>query len=169
MDRETKELLEALAKDRSLQVNINCSDVSFIKVPESVAQEEPRMPAASQMTRERFTELYRLLTGDNSYISPTLSLDAFLYWFGINQERPADLQPIEWLSPHTKQQALVLVKGIYASELDNKSLMLKTVKEHVLKCFTYKGEPLALAKNSEEYSSDIDKLEEFFRPSKIGK
>lgn len=74
MDKETKELLEALAKDRSLQVNINCSDVSFIKVPESVAQEEPRMPAASQMTRERFTELYRLLTGEDNYINPTLSL-----------------------------------------------------------------------------------------------
>lgn len=165
MDKETKELLEALAKDRSLQVNINCSDVSFIKVPESVAEQEARMPAASQMSRDRFTELYRLLTGEENYINPALSLDAFLYWFGIIQERPADLQPIEWLSPHTKQQALVLFKGIYAYELTNKSLMLKTVKERVQKCFTYKGEPLALSNNCEEYSSEIDKLQDFFRLS----
>ncbi len=165
MDKETKELLEALAKDRSLQVNINCTDVSFIKVPESTPDLEPRMPAASQMSRERFIELYRLLTGDNNYINPTLSLDGFLYWFGINQERPANLQPIEWLAPHTKQQALVLVRSIYAPELNNKSLMLKTVKEHVHQCFTYKGEPLALSNNCEEFSTDIDKLENFFRPS----
>lgn len=168
MDKETKELLEALAKDRSMQVNINCTDVSFIKVPESAAQPEARMPAASQMTRERFTELYRLLTGEKNYINPSLSLDAFLYWFGINQERPADLHPIEWLSSHTKQQALVLVKGIYATELNNKSLMLKTIKERVQKCFTYKGEPLALANNSEELSSDIDSLEDFFRLPQAG-
>lgn len=165
MDKETKELLETLAKDRSVQVNINCSDVSFIKVPESVPHHEPRMPAASKMTRERFSELYRLLTGDNNYINPALSLDGFLYWFGINQERPADLQPIEWLAPHTKQQALVLVKSIYATELNNKSLMLKTIKDSVLQCFTYKGEPLALSNNCEEFSIDIDRLEDFFRPS----
>lgn len=160
MNKEISEALKEAIKNGGVQVNMDCTDVCFNKIVMEKKNDENRMPAS--MNREMGIDLYNLLTQSSvEFINRSLSLDAFLYWFGVIDKRPKDLQPIEW--QQTKQQARILMKGIYAQALENKSILMKDIEERIQYCFIYKDKPLKLANNSEEYSEGASILEDFFR------
>lgn len=127
----------------------------------NIGREQPiQMPA--YLSRERAVEIYNFLIG-NGYIDPQTQADDFLYLIGVTATAPMKLKPLNWLT--TVQQLRTMLELAFEEPLERGSLKKAELERRAPFCFLNKGKKMKeLAKPTAEYSVELDKLEDYFRP-----
>lgn len=130
----------------------------------NIGQQQPvQMPPS--LSRERAVEIYNFLI-ENGYIDPQTQADDFLYLMGVAATAPLKLKPVNWLT--TVQQLRRMLELTFDEPLSRGSLKKAELERRTPYCFLNKGKKMKeLAKPSAEYSLELDKLEDFFRPKSI--
>jgi hypothetical protein len=127
----------------------------------NIGREQPvQMPPS--LSRERAVEIYNFLIG-NGYIDQQTQAYDFLYLMGVTATAPLKLKPINWLT--TVQQLRRMLELTFSEPLERGSLKKAELERRAPYCFLNKGKKMKeLAKPSTEFSLELDKLEDFFRP-----
>ena len=127
----------------------------------NIGREQPvQMPP--YLSRERAVEIYNFLIG-NGYIDQQTQADDFLYLMGVTAMAPLKLKPVNWLT--TVQQLRRMLELTFGEPLERGSLKKAELERRAPYCFLNKGKKMKeLAKPSTEFSLELDKLEDFFRP-----
>ena len=130
----------------------------------NIGQQQPvQMPP--HLSRERTVEIYSFLI-KNGYIDKQTQADDFLYLMGVTATAPLKIKLTNWLT--TVQQLRRMLELSFAEPLNRGSLKKAEIERRVPYCFLNKGKKMKeLAKPSTEYSLELDKLEDFFRPKSI--
>ena len=141
--------------------DIHDNEHVHISTPEmsTIGNEWPHFPL--NKTKDEGVKLYNFLT-KNEYI--TASLDSWLFLMGFVTEKPEKIVPITWLT--TKEQLRTMLRLSFENLINNKSIKIADLERLTPKCFVdNEGKPMNMPKAKMEYSPEIDKLKEFFRPS----
>lgn len=127
----------------------------------NVGKEQPvQMPP--YLLKERAMELYLFLV-DGCYIEAQTSADDFLYLIGVTSVAPMRLKRINWL--RTMQQLRRMLELAFEVPISRGSLKKAEIERRVPECFLNKGNKIEkLSKATEEFSSELDAIEHFFRP-----
>jgi hypothetical protein len=127
----------------------------------NIGREQPvQMPP--YLSRERAVEIYNFLIG-NGYIDQQTQADDFLYLMGVTATAPLKMKPVNWLT--TVQQLRRMLELTFGEPLVRGSLKKAELERRTPYCFMNKGKKMKeLAKPTAEYSMELDKLEDFFRP-----
>ena len=127
----------------------------------NIGQQQPvQMPP--HLSRERAVEIYNFLIG-NGYIDQLTQADDFLYLMGVTATAPLKLKLINWQT--TVQQLRRMLELTFDEPLGRGSLKKAELERRAPFCFLNKGKKMKeLAKPTAEYSMELDKLEDFFRP-----
>lgn len=126
-----------------------------------VGQQQPvQMPP--YLTHDRAMELYTFLI-DGGYIDKATSSEDFLYLMGASATAPLNMKPINWFT--TVQQLRTMLTCAFETPLKRGSVKLAEIERRAPYCFLNKGKKMTnLAKPSVEYSTELDNLQDFFRP-----
>ncbi len=116
---------------------------------EDLTQRFPRM-----VSEQKLIDTYTFLVS-KELIKGSTKKEHFVYWFGISDTKPKDIQPIVWTG--TKQNLREVLTLLYG-----KMLKMSLIETLASSCFSYKGEPMILAKNKEENSLQSDAIKKFF-------
>ncbi len=123
-------------------------------------QQHVQMPP--HLSRERAVEIYNFLIG-NGYVDQQTQADDFLYLMGVTATAPLKLKPVNGLT--TVQQLRSMLELSFGEPLERGSLKKAELERRAPYCFLNKGKKMKeLAKPTAEYSMELDKLEDFFRP-----
>jgi hypothetical protein len=127
----------------------------------NVGKEQPiQMPP--HLGRERTVEIYNFLI-ENNYIDAQTQADDFLYLMGVTATAPLKLKAVNWLT--TVQQLRTMLELAFDEPIKRGSLKKAEIERRAPFCFMNKGKKMKdLAKPTTEYSAEIDKLTDFFRP-----
>lgn len=127
----------------------------------NVGKEQPvQMPP--YLLKERAMELYLFLV-DGCYIEAQTSADDFLYLMGVTSVAPMRLKRINWL--RTMQQLRRMLELAFEVPISRGSLKKAEIERRAPECFLNKGNKIEkLSKATEEFSSELDAIEHFFRP-----
>lgn len=127
----------------------------------NIGQQQPvQMPP--YLNREQTVDIYNFLIG-NGYIDQQTQADDFLYLMGVTATAPLKLKPVNWLT--TVQQLRRMLELAFNEPLGRGSLKKAELERRTPFCFLNKGKKMKeLAKPSTEFSQELDKLEDFFRP-----
>ncbi len=127
----------------------------------NVGKEQPvQMPP--YLLKERAMELYRFLV-DGGYIEAQTSADDFLYLMGVTSVAPMKLKRINWL--RTMQQLRRMLELAFEEPISRGSLKKAEIERRAPECFFNKGNKIEkLSKATEEFSSELDAIDHFFRP-----
>lgn len=162
--QDTKELVESILKGvHAHQLNILTGDYAKVVYQEVIQNEEKRTHFPLNKTKDEGVTLYNFLS-DNNYMK--VPLDSWLYLMGFVTEMPGKVVPIMWLT--TKEQLRIMLRFSFESLIDNNSMKIADLERLTPKCFVdINGKPMNLPKAKTEYSPEIDRLQEFFRPSSV--
>jgi len=127
----------------------------------NIGREQPvQMPP--YLSRERAVEIYNFLIG-NGYIDQQTQADDFLYLMGVTATAPLKMKQVNWLT--TVQQLRRMLELTFGEPLGRGSLKKAELERRTPYCFMNKGKKMKeLAKPTAEYSMELDRLEDFFRP-----
>lgn len=127
----------------------------------NIGREQPvQMPP--YLNRERAVEIYNFLIR-NGYIDQQTQADDFLYLMGVTATAPLKMKLVNWLN--TVQQLRRMLELSFDEPLGRGSLKKAELERRAPYCFLNKGKKMKdLAKPTAEYSLELDKLEDFFRP-----
>lgn len=127
----------------------------------NIGREQPvQMPP--YLSRERAVKIYNFLIG-YGYIDQQTQADDFLYLMGVTATAPLKLKLVNWQT--TVQQLRRMLELTFSEPLERGSLKKAELERRAPYCFLNKGKKMKeLAKPSTEFSLELDKLEDFFRP-----
>jgi len=97
------------------------------------------------------------------FIAPDTEISCWQYLMGFTIEQPTEVVPIEWLK--TKETARLMLNKVFDDMLKADGITKAKITELAQQCFTYRGEPLVLAKPRKEISIDVDAIENFLPTS----
>lgn len=160
---ETKELLESLLKGiHANQLNVLTGDnlkIVYQEVTNKEQEDAPHFPL--NKTKDDGVRLYDFLTAGHYMNVP---LDSWLFLMGFVTERPKKVVAIQWLT--TMEQLRIMLRKSFEDLIEKKSVKLVDLRNLVPLCFVDdEGKPAKLPKAKQEFSPQMDRLEEFFRPS----
>lgn len=111
-------------------------------------------------TQDEGIRLYEALTQWN-YMQG--ALDSWLFLMGFSDQKPLHLNVTKWLG--TKEQLRVMLRLLYERLIKDKALSVADIERITPHCFMDKNDkPMRLAKPKEEFSKEMDRLREIFRP-----
>lgn len=160
--QDTKELVEGILNGvHAHQLNILTGDHAKVVYQEVTKNDEQRSHFPLNKTKEDGVNLYNFLS-DYNYMK--VPLDSWLYLMGFVTEIPGRVVPIMWLT--TKEQLRTMLRLSFENLIHNNSIKIADLERLTPKCFVdNNGKPMNLPKAKTEYSSEIDRLKDFFRPS----
>lgn len=122
-------------------------------------KQPPQLPPF--LSQERAMEIYSFLV-DKNFIDANTQTSHFLFVMGVKGVAPKNLKPVNWHG--TQQQLRTMLQLTFADALERKSLRMADMERNVPFCFTVKGKKISsLAKQTIEFSSEIDTITDFFR------
>lgn len=145
----------AIADDREIVM-----DGEYARYEEHAGAAAPQLPLFR--TREEGTRLFEFLVR-GGYIASDTDRECWLYVMGCSADQPSEVKPIVWL--HTKEQLRSMLSLSYDGMLKNGTLKPTDLTRQATKLFVDKsGNFIEFAKPRKESSTEMDELENFFRP-----